>query len=375
MAKGTFHDIPNFSSDLPPLDRTEELPDPIPETPEIRAQIDAMESEVLGPEIEEMSDEELRESTEAVNEDMLEYLRMKKKSDNKEEARRARVQYELYEDTNELMEEIEELIDKDKFEKAEKLSIKFLDKIQKKLAKEGAEDDYILAAAQQLQDYLTIHGQMAENTKYKPKLWLAITSNVIDAIPFVGSTKMMAEAGFGKTMDGTHLGLKKRVFKAGEAALWGVVDVAAVALGAFTVGGGAVLVEGSAIALKGARAAKGISAASKSVKGVRRTAAVLRTAKGTSKGAKAMMNVSRFMVKHPHLVTKTDDVVRMGAQLRKFDNVRDWALVAKKGAVDVPLDWTKRTMVLRRMRKEREEYLAALDDALLSASLPKSLPS
>jgi hypothetical protein len=328
---------------------------------------DALKDELDGPELDEMTDEQLRDSIEDINEDLVDYLKIKSKSEDKEEASRAKLQLKIYDDMMELFEDIKPLIEAEKFEKAEKKTIDFLDDVEKKLKKSDIADDRIKDAIQQTQDLINLYGEMVDVTKDRPTLKMTLLSEGIDLIPFVGGAKIATEGLVGRNLAGEKYGLMKRVFKMGEGTFWVLVDTAGLVLGAFTAGGGELLVEGAAIAAKGAKGTKALAKVGKTAKGFSKSSRVLRAVKGTGKGARALESVARFAVKHPSLVTSADNIIRAGKVAGEAAKVRTNYGVTK-AALKAPVNWTKRKLVLRRFRQEREEFVAALGKNLDSGT-------
>lgn len=334
-----------------------------PGSQDVKESLDALKTEVDGPEIDEMSDEELRISIDDINEDLVDYLKVKSHSENKQEAARAKLQLKIYMDTLELFDDIKPLIEEEKFEKAEEKTIAFLNRLEKKLKKEDVSDEKIKEAIQQTQDLINLYGEMVDVTKKRPGVGMTILSAGIDIIPFVGGAKIATEGFIGRSMTGEKYGLIKRLLKVGEGTFWIAVDTAGVLVGLFSVGSGEVIVEGAAIAAKGAKGLEAAAAVSKTAKGLSTSAAALRAAKETSKGARVLTGLSRFVVEHPSLITKSESVIKAGKQVGKVTHVRDTFNVTKTIA-KAPIDWTKRKLVLSRFREEREEFIAALGSTL-----------
>lgn len=339
-----------------------------PGSPEVKENLDTLRHEIDGPELEEMTDEQLRESVDDINEGLVDYLKIKSKSESKEEAKRAKLQLEVYDDVLELFDDIRPLIEGEKFEKAEKKTVKFLGKMEKKFKKQDVTDEKVLEAIQQTQDLINLYGEMLDVTRDRPTVGMTLLSGGIDLIPFVGGAKITAEGFIGRSMTGEKYGIFKRLFKMGEGVFWIAVDTAGVIVGLGSFGSGAVAVEGAAIAAKGAKAAKaakGVGAAakaSKTARGVSMGAAAMRAANKTGKGAKTLASVARFAAKHPKLVSGAQRAIKVGKTVDSIDYRTQFNVA--KAITRKPVDWTKRKLVLHRFRQEREEFVAALGQTL-----------
>ncbi|MFA4815220.1 MAG: hypothetical protein WC924_05060 [Candidatus Gracilibacteria bacterium] len=307
------------------------------ETPDTREQLDALESEVVGPHIDAMDDKELMESIEAVNDETLEFLKQKSQDENREVAERAKFQYEVYGATLVLLESVRELILQREFEEAEKRVIAFLDQQMARMRAMGLDSVYIENAIREIQDFINIYGQMVEQVELKePGAKMQLLSTGLDILPFVGGAKIMAEGAVGKNMIGEDLSLKKRALYVGEGALWLTVD--AVALGAGVV-------ETVGLALKAPKAAKLVT----------RTAAVIRATKGAGKGSRVIYNVGRFLVEHPNIAKSADKVVARGVEARRA------ALLAAPGKISELREAQRNsTELLQAVNMERQELVEAL---------------
>lgn len=338
----------------------------LPETPETREQLDALESEVVGPHIDEMSDTELVENVEAVNDETLAFLKEKSADENREIAERAKFQYEIYGATLVLMQKVHDLILQKEFEQAEATVLAFLDEQVLRMEGMGLSSAYIENAIREIQDFVNIYGQMVEQVELtEPSAKMQLLSTGLDIIPFVGGAKMMAEGAIGKNLAGEELSAKKRMLYVAEGGMWLTVDAVAIGAGAVTApagGSGGILVEGAAIALKAPKAAKLLT----------RSAAVVRAAKGAGKGSRALYNVGRFFVEHPNLAKQADKIVARGVEARKA------GLLAAPGQIsDVREAQRNSAELIQAVNTERQELVEALGqtfDAKSAASQnPESL--
>lgn len=345
------------------MEETNTLP-VLPETPDTKAQLDALESEVVGEHIDQMTDEQLVESIEAVNDETLEFLKQKSQDENHEIAERAKFQYEVYGATLVLLENVRTLILQKENEKAEQAVIEFLNQQILRMQAMDLDSTYIENAIREIQDFINIYGQMVEQVELKePSAKMQLLSTGLDILPFVGGAKIMAEGAVGKNLVGEDLSLKKRALYVGEGALWLTVD--AVAMGAGVVsapagGSGGVLVEGAALALKAPKAAKLVT----------RSAAVIRATKGAGKGSRAIYNVGRFLVEHPTIAKQADKVVARGVEARKA------ALLAAPGKISELRDNQRNSAeLLQAVNMERQELVMALGDIFDATKAPKSVAS
>lgn len=323
----------------------------LPETPDTQVQLDALESEVVGEHIDQMTDEQLVESIEAVNDETLEFLKQKSQDENREIAERAKFQYEVYGATLVVLEGVRELILEEEFDKAEEKVMAFLNEQIARMQAMGLDSTYIENAIREIQDFINIYGQMVEQTELKePSAKMQLLSTGLDILPFVGGAKIMAEGAVGKNMVGENLSLKKRALYVGEGALWLTVDTVALGAGLVTApagGEGGILVEGAALALKAPKAAKLVT----------RSAAVIRATKGAGKGSRAIYNVGRFLVEHPTIAKQADKVVARGVEARKA------ALLAAPGKISELRDNQRNSAeLLQAVNTERQELVTALGD-------------
>ncbi len=321
----------------------------LPETPETREQLDALESEVVGPKIDEMSDDELVKNIEAMNDETLAFLKEKSADENREIAERAKFQYEVYGATLVLMQKVHELILQKESDKAEEVVMAFLDEQIARMQAMGLGSVYIENAVREIQDFVNIYGQMVEQVELKePTAKMQLLSTGLDIIPFVGGAKMMAEGALGKNLVGEELSAKKRVLYVAEGGMWLTVDAVALGAGAVTApagGEGGIAVEGVAMAFKAPKAAKLLT----------RSAAVVRATKGAGKGSRALYNVGRFFVEHPNLAKQADKVVARGVEARKA------GLLAAPGQIsDLREAQRNSAELLQTVTKERQEMVDAL---------------
>lgn len=319
------------------------------ETPETRKELDALNTEVVGPHIDEMEDAELMQNIEAVNDETLVFLKEKSADENREIAERAKFQYEVYGATLLLLEKVRELILQKEYEKAEALVMEFLDKQMLRMQGMGLDSVYIENAIREIQDFVNIYGQMVEQVELKePGAKMQLLSTGLDILPFVGGAKMMAEGAVGKNLVGEELSAKKRMLYVAEGGMWLTVDAVALGAGAVTapVGGeGGILVEGAAMALKAPKAAKLLT----------RSAAVVRATKGAGKGSRALYNVGRFFVEHPNLAKQADKVVARGVEARKA------GLLAAPGQISELREAQRSsTELIQAVNQERQELVEAL---------------
>ncbi|MEK9159931.1 MAG: hypothetical protein AAB383_04340 [Patescibacteria group bacterium] len=330
------------------MNETETVP-VLPETPETREQLDALETEVVGKHIDEMEDAELMENIEAVNDETLAFLKEKSADENREIAERAKFQYEVYGATLVLMQKVHDLISQKEFEQAEALVMEFLDQQILRMQGMGMESLYIENAIREIQDFVNIYGQMVEQVELKePTAKMQLLSTGLDILPFVGGTKMMAEGTLGKNLVGEELSAKKRILYVAEGGMWLTVDAVALGAGAVTApagGSGGILVEGAAMALKAPKAAKLLT----------RSAAVVRAAKGAGKGSRALYNVGRFFVEHPNLAKQADKIVARGVEARKA------GLLAAPGQISELREAQRNSAeILQAVNTERQELVEAL---------------
>lgn len=317
----------------------------IPETTEVREQLDELNKEVVGTKIEDMSREELVEHVESVNQETLDFLKIKAEDANPEVVEKAKLQYEVYNEVVSLLAEVETLIKQEKFDEAEEKTLGYLTGLTERLAARGIDDASIQNAIHEIQDFVNIYGAMVEQTELTKGKGMELLSTGIDILPFVGGAKMMVEGAVGKTLTGKELELKDRALYVAEGALWLTVDTVAIGAGAVSAGGGTAVVEGAAIALKVPKAAKLVT----------RSAAVIRATKGAGKGSRALFNAGRFLVEHPNLAAKADKLVARGVEARKA------ALLAAPGkAKDVFSEGVKSIEIIREVNRERQELLDTL---------------
>lgn len=318
----------------------------LPETPEIKEQLDALESEVVGPHIEEMKDEELMENINAVNDETLDFLKLKADDENKETAERARFQLEVYGATLVLLESVRELIRQKEFEKAEEKVIAFLNEQVQKMEGSGMDQIAIQNAIREIQDFVNIYGQMVEQTEViEPSAKMQLLSTGLDILPFVGGAKIFVEGAVGKNFAGEELSLKKRALYVAEGSLWLTVDTVAAAAGVVSGGTGTVVVEAAELALKAPKAAKLLT----------RGAAVIRATKGAGKGSRAIYNAGRFLVEHPQIAKQADKVVARGVEARRL------ALLKTPGEMSQVKEEGKKSMeLIEAVNQERQELVAAL---------------
>lgn len=333
----------------------------LPENPDTQAQLDALESEVVGEHIDQMTDEQLVESIEAVNDETLEFLKQKSQDENHEIAERAKFQYEVYGATLVLLENVRTLILQKENEKAEEAVIEFLNQQILRMQGMGLDAAYIDNAIREIQDFINIYGQMVEQVELKePSAKMQLLSTGLDILPFVGGAKIMVEGAVGKNLVGEDLSLKKRALYVGEGALWLTVDAVAIGAGAVSAGAGAGVVETAGLALKAPKAAKLIT----------RSAAVIRATKGAGKGSRAVYNVGRFLVEHPTIAKQADKVVARGVEARKA------ALLAAPGKLsEVRTEQRNSAEVIQAVNQERQELVTALGDIFDAKPTPKSAAS
>lgn len=317
----------------------------IPENNEIREQLDALNQEVVGTKIEDMSREELVDHVESVNDETLAFLKAKAEDPNPEVAERAKIQYEIYAEVLKLLAEVEVLIKEEKFDEAEQKTIAYLNSLTEKLSGRGVEDIAIENAIREIQDFVNIYGAMVEQTELSKGKGMELLSTGIDILPFVGGAKMMGEGAIGKTLTGKELELKDRALYVAEGALWLTVDTVAIGAGAISAGSGTAVVEGAALALKVPKAAKLIT----------RSAAVIRATKGAGKGSRALFNAGRFLVEHPNLGKAADKLVARGVEARKAA-----ILKAPGAAKDAYVEGKKSAEVIQEVNRERQELLDTL---------------
>lgn len=337
-----------MSNDLETLEEGDVLP-VLKETPQTREQLDALEDEVTGQSLDKMSEQEIMENIEAVNDETLAFLKDKMNDPNKEIADRAKVQYEVYAAILILMEAVREKILQKEFDAAEALVASFLNEQMQKMQAQGMNNVFIENALHEMQDFVNIYGQMVEQVELKERsAKMQLLSTGLDILPFVGGAKILAEGAAGKNLAGEALSLKNRALYMAEGTLWLTVDTVALGAGALTApagGSGGLLVEGAAMALK----------APKAVKLVTRSAAVIRAAKGSGKGSRAIYNAGRFLVEHPELAAKADKLVARGVEARKA------ALLAAPGKVAELRDAGRHSKeLIEAVNKERQELLETL---------------
>ncbi len=330
----------------------------LPETADIQDQLDALETEVVGPHIEEMKDEELMEHINSINDETLDFLKKKTEDADKETADRAKFQLEVYGSTLVLLESVRELIKQKEFEKAEEKVVVFLNEQIAKMEASGMDNSAIQNAIREIQDFVNIYGQMVEQTELKePSAKMQLLSTGIDILPFVGGAKIFIEGAVGKNMVGEDLSLKKRALYVAEGSLWLTVDTVAAAAGAVSVGTGTVAVEAAGFALKAPKAAKLLS----------RGAAVIRATKGAGKGSRAIYNAGRFLVEHPQIAKQADKVVARGVEARRA------ALLATPGQLSqVREEGKKSSELIQTVNKERQELVEALGQVFDRSAKPSS---
>ena len=313
----------------------------IPETPHIREQLDALQNEVVGPEIEDMADDELMEHIESINDETLEMLK-------EQDGERAEFQLKVYEKLLVLFEDVEPLIQAENFEEAEEKSMKFLDDLVEDMEGMGMEDEAIGHATAEVQDFINIYGSMVDQASVSARMKMELLSTGLDILPFVGGAKLMTEGVHGKTLAGKDLGLSKRLLHVAEGSMWLSVDTIALAAGAGSFGTGTAAVEAGAMAFKAPKAAKLLG----------RSAALMRATKGAGKGSKALFNASRFLVKHPNTVGRAaDKLVARGVTARRAALMR-----APKEAAQAQAAEMKSQELIQTVNQEREEMLTALGD-------------
>lgn len=328
------------------LETQESTLEVLPETPQVREQLEALESEVVGPKVEELKEEEIVDQIEAINDETLEFLRKQKESEDPEVRKKAELQYEMYEAMVRLLQEVENLILESKFDEAEQKTIAFLDAQKTNLEGRGVELPAIENALRELQDFINLYGAMVEQTELKePDAKMKLLSTGLDVLPFVGGAKMLAEGVAGKNLAGQKLSGKQALLHAGEGALWLTVDTAAVAAGAVSVGTGSAIVEGAALALKAPKATRLLT----------RSAALVRATRGAGKGSKALYNVGRFLVEHPTLAKQADKLVARGVEARRAALL---SLPARVGEVSEAR--RNSAEVIEAVHKERQELLEAI---------------
>lgn len=328
------------------LETEEPTVEVLTETPQIREQLDALESEVVGPKVEELKDEEIVDQIEAINEETLDFLRKQKDSQDPETAERAQLQYEVYGSMVILLQEVENLILEQKFDEAEAKVITYLDELKLTLQNKGLELPAIENALREIEDFVNLYGAMVEQTELKePSTKMKLLSTGLDVLPFVGGAKMLAEGVAGKNMAGQKLSGKQALLHAGEGALWLTVDTAATAAGAVSFGTGSGVIEGAALALKAPKAARLLT----------RSAALVRATRGAGKGSRALYNVGRFLVEHPTLAKQADKLVARGVEARKAALI---TLPARVGEVSEAR--RNSAEVIEAVHKERQELLDAI---------------
>ncbi len=323
----------------------------LPETPQVRQQLDELETEVVGEKVETMSDEELMKNIEAMNDETLDFLKKQAEVEDRDVAERAKFQYEVYGATLILMEKVRTWILQHEDEKAEAAVIEFLNQQIARMQSMGLSSEYIQNAIREIQDFVNIYGQMVEQVELtEPSAKMRLLSTGLDILPFVGGAKMMVEGAVGKNLVGEDLSAKSRVMYAAEGGLWLVVDCVALGAGAVTApagGEGGMLVEGAAMALKAPKAAKLLT----------RGAAVIRATKGAGKGSRAIYSVGRFLVEHPSIAKQADKVVARGIEARKA------GLLAAPGQYKEMRDAQQNSAeLLQTVNTERQELVSALGD-------------
>lgn len=346
-------------NDLENLEEGEVLP-VLPETQQTKEQLSALEDEVTGQSLDKMSEEEIMQNIEAVNDETLSFLKDKMNDPNKEIADRAKVQYEVYGAMLIMMETVREKILQKEFDAAEALVVAFLNEQMQKMQSQGMDNVFIENALHEMQDFVNIYGQMVEQVELKePSAKMQLLSTGLDILPFVGGAKILAEGAVGKNLAGEELSLKKRALYMAEGTLWLTVDTVALGAGAVTApagGSGGLLVEGAALALKAPKAAKLVT----------RTAAVIRAAKGAGKGSRAIYNAGRFLVEHPELAAKADKLVARGVEARKA------ALLAAPGKVSELRDASRNsTELIQAVNRERQELLETLGQLVDQNAQPR----
>ncbi len=325
---------------------------------EIEAESDSGDVEEASEEFVKMSGGEMLEQIDDINEGTISFLEEKiKEAPNRKERKRAKLQLDIYEDTLELLEDIEDWVDEEKPKKVQEKTMKYLDKVMKRMRKAGLDDEEILNAADELQDFINANTQAYEETIGKPHLILEGTSVLLELIPLVSGPKMLAESVIGKTMAGRKLSIPGRFWHATWAGIWTVVDTAGLAVGILaapeTAGLGTVAVEGAVLAAKGAKVTKAMKVG----------AALMRMAKGGGKASKAILKTSKFLVKHPKLAKGAVRVGKHGGKLSKLNTVKGAVKIAAKTPKAVA-----RMRIFKNVRAERLELLSTLDSVFKSAS-------
>ncbi len=323
----------------------------LPETPSTRKQLDELEDEVVGENLEQRTEEEILADIDAVNDETLEFLKIKMSDENREIAERAKFQHDIYGATLVLLDKVRPLIVDGKDEEAERMVVAFLDEQMVRMQGMGLDALYIENVIREIQDFVNIYGQMVEQVDiHEPGAKMQLLSTGLDILPFVGGAKMMVEGAVGKNMVGENLDAKQRALYVAEGALWETVDVVALGAGAVTApagGEGGLLVEGAAMALKAPKAAKLLT----------RGAAVIRAAKGAGKGSRAIYSAGRFLVEHPELAAKADKLVARGVEARKA------ALLATPGKLNEAREAQRNSVeVIQAVNEERQELVQALGD-------------
>ena len=313
----------------------------------------------MGEPIEKISDDELVNKIEAINDETLRYLKKMAENPDPEIAERAKFQVEIYSRVLVLLERVEQLIIDQKFDEAEAASVQFLDEVKSLLEGKKIDSVVIENAIREIQDFVNIYGAMVEATELKePSAKMELLSVGLDVLPFVGGAKMMAEGAVGRSLTGEKLSAGGRAMKVAEGGLWLTVDTAATVAALATApagGAGGAAVEGAAMAAKGAEIA---FKAPRAAKLITRSAALIRATEGAGEGSRALYNIGRFLVEHPTVGKSADKLVARGVEARRA------ALLAAPGKALAAGEAQRNSVeLIEAVNTERQELVDALGTA------------